>query len=154
MRKLSQIPQGIWFTGARRSDEDVDGIMKRAGGRGQCRCWSPTRSRGVPAGAKGYQRWIDGFADGIGAQRAIVILEPDALPRGCGARALGPAVKRLERAKLPSCVHRRRPLALGPGRDDGEASLPKVHAHAFSLNVSNFSRTEELAQYGAEISAG
>jgi len=64
----------------------------------------------------GPKRWIDGFANGIGAQRAIVILEPDALPSGCGARALGPAV-------------------------------------AFSLNVSNFRATDEVARYGVAVSS-
>jgi endoglucanase len=36
-------------------------------------------SGGNKVGADAYRRWIDAFANGIGARRAVVILEPDAL---------------------------------------------------------------------------
>ena len=97
MRKLSKVPQGIWISGPA-PRRRVAQIMKRAGGKVPVLVAYDLPRRACRA--KGYQRWIDGFADGIGAQRAIVILEPDALPSGCGARALGPAVKRCRKVHV------------------------------------------------------
>jgi endoglucanase len=150
MRKMGKVPQAVWISGARPRTR-VERVLRAAG-----------RSGAVPVlvaydlprrhcRAKGYAKWIDGFADGIGAQRAIVILEPDALPSGCGSRALPHAVKRLKHAKRAS-------VYVDAGHSNWHPAatmakrLNKVHATAFSLNVSNFRRTPEFARYGTEIS--
>ena len=81
-----------------------------------------------------------------------MILEPDALPSGCGARALGPAVKRLKRAKRASVY-----VDAGHSKWQPAATMAKrlerVHAVAFSLNVSNFRATDEVARYGVAVSS-
>jgi endoglucanase len=101
--------------------------------------------------ANGYGRWIDGFAKGIGAQRAIVILEPDALPSGCGSRALRPAVKRLQRAERATVYVDAGHSRWLPAKTMAKR-LSRVRATAFSLNVSNFRATDEVARYGADVS--
>jgi endoglucanase len=101
---------------------------------------------------RGYRRWIDGFAKGIGAQRAIVIVEPDSLPSGCGSRALGPAVKRLKRAKRAAVYVDAGHSKWQPATEMAKR-LRRVGASAFSLNVSNFRETGEVARYGAKVSA-
>src|ERR1044071_7444912 len=93
MRKLSKVPQAVWISGPR-PQRRVESVVRAAGKAVPVLVAYDLPRRGCRA--KGYGRWIDGFADGIEAQRAIVILEPDALPSGCGTRALGPAVKRLK----------------------------------------------------------
>jgi endoglucanase len=148
MRKMARVPQGVWITGPapRRA---VARTMKRAAGKVPVLvAYDLPRRR---CRTQGYQRWIDGFAKGIGAQRAIVILEPDALPSGCGARALGPAVKRLERVKRASVY-----VDAGHSRWQPAAEMARrlqsVRAPGFSLNVSNFRATGEVADYGADVS--
>jgi endoglucanase len=148
MRELGRVPQGVWITGPapRRA---VALVMKRAAGKVPVLVAYDLPRRGCRA--KGYGRWIDSFANGIGAQRAIVILEPDALPSGCGSRALPHAVKRLRRAKRASVYVDAGHSNWLPAATMAKR-LAKAHAPAFSLNVSNFRRTAEVAQYGAEIS--
>jgi endoglucanase len=148
MRKMGKVPHGVWITGPAPRTK-VAQVMKRAGKKVPVLVAYDLPRRGCRA--KGYGKWIDGFADGIGAQRAIVILEPDALPSGCGAKALGPAVKRLKRAKRAGVY-----VDAGHSKWQPASTMAKrlsqIHAPAFSLNVSNFRRTAELASYGTEIS--
>jgi endoglucanase len=150
MRRMSRIPQAAWMTGGSRASvrRAVAKLMRRAGDDLPVLVAYDLPRRGCRA--KGYGRWIDGFARGIGAHRAIVIVEPDALASGCGAGALGPAVKRLRRAK-------RARVYVDAGHSDWLPAstmarrLEQVHAHAFSLNVSNFRRTPELIEYGEKV---
>ena len=144
MRKLAKVPQGVWITGPK-PRKTVARVMKRAAGKVPLLVAYDLPRRDCHA--KGYGKWIDGFAKGIGAQRAIVILEPDALPSGCGASALPHAVKRLKRAKRATVY-----VDAGHSKwlpaETAAARLAKVGATAFSLNVSNFRSTPELARYG------
>lgn len=111
---------------------------------------------------EGYQAWIQGFAEGIGDRPAVVILEPDGLPlTGClddRQRAerfalIAFAVETFEArpttdvyidaghsAWLPPEEAARRLMLAGIGRATG-----------FSLNVSNFQRTDDLIAYGKTV---
>ncbi|MGW1764882.1 glycoside hydrolase family 6 protein [Streptomyces sp. NPDC002073] len=123
-------------------------------------------SAGGAWNAEAYRRWIGAFADNIGDARAIVILEPDAIPHiidGCTQadhhderyRLLAEAVTRLKRqpntrvyldagnpAWIPDPTKLVEPLyKAGLERADG-----------FSLNVSNFQPDDVGREYGARIS--
>ncbi len=148
MRAMSQVPQGFWITGPapRRA---VAKIVKRANGKVPVLVAYDLPRRHCRA--KGYGRWIDGFAKGIGHDGAIVILEPDALASGCGSRALEGAVKRLRRVPQANTYVDAGHSAWQPAATIAQR-LAQVHAPAFSLNVSNFRETGELASYGGEVS--
>jgi endoglucanase len=148
MRAMSKVPQGFWISGPapRRA---VARIVKRAGAKTPVLVAYDLPRRHCRA--KGYQRWIGGFAKGIGSHRAIVILEPDALPSGCGAGALRGAMARLERLA-------RARVYVDAGHSAWQSAatmatrLENVHARAFALNVSNFRRTSEVTEYGEQVS--
>ena len=117
-----------------------------------------------------YQDWIDGFARGIGAGRAIVILEPDALgnlPSNCGlSSSVYPFTDAERIAELQYAV---KALAHDPGTQvylDGTHSAWQsagtmaqrlleadvTDARGFFLNVSNYQADPQLADYGTWIS--
>ncbi|WP_228977073.1 glycoside hydrolase family 6 protein [Streptomyces sp. DH12] len=120
---------------------------------------------GAPDGAA-YRAWVEAVARGVGAHRAAVVLEPDAVMHmvdGCtGPRyheeryaLLAGAVRRL--ARLP---HTRVYLDAGnPGWSRPEA-LPGpllraglADADGFAVNVANFHTTAASRAYGRRISA-
>jgi endoglucanase len=148
MRAMSKVPQGFWISGPR-PRRAVARIVRRAGRKTPVLVAYDLPRRGCRA--KGYGRWIDGFAKGIGTHPAIVILEPDALPSLCGSHALRGAVERLDRLA-------RARVYVDAGHSNWQPAatmasrLKHVHATAFSLNVSNFRRTSEVAKYGRQIS--
>jgi len=88
--KMVTTPQAVWFSGGtpRQVQQDVRRTMLKAG----LQHAVPTLvaynlpyrdcgqySAGGAAGTTAYEAWIDGLANGIGMQKAIVILEPDGL---------------------------------------------------------------------------
>jgi len=113
-----------------------------------------------------YRAWIAQLAAGIGAHRAVVVLEPDALPdmlSGClsasAARTrlalLRYAIATLRRdsaalvyldAGNPDWIEPPRRL-IGPMRAAGIA-----RANGFALNVANFQATAANVVYGEELS--
>jgi endoglucanase len=87
---LINTPQAVWFTqGAPKSVEQaVKNTVQRAAGKGEVPVLVayniPFRdcaqySAGGATTPQEYMAWIDGFAAGIGEQKAVVILEPDGL---------------------------------------------------------------------------
>jgi endoglucanase len=121
-------------------------------------------SAGGAPDAAAYRDWIDGLATGIGARRAMVILEPDAL---AAMDCLSPAARR-ERVGLLAWATAR--LARQPGTlvylDAGNARwIPAREmarrlraagigaARGFALNVANHVATDESEAYGRAISA-
>lgn len=114
-----------------------------------------------------YKAWIDGFAQGIGNAKAVIILEPDSLgllPSNCGAgfpftdaqryEELNYAVDRL--AEQPSAI-----VYLDGTHSSwlnvGDISTRLLTAgvqrtQGFYLNVSNFQYTENQVHYGTWIS--
>ncbi|WP_327353376.1 glycoside hydrolase family 6 protein [Streptomyces sp. NBC_01304] len=113
-----------------------------------------------------YRQWIGAFADNIEDKKAIVVLEPDAIPHiadGCTPaeyheqryRLLSEAVARLK--KQP---HTKVYLDAGNPewiRNPGNLAQPLwrsgiAKADGFALNVSNFQSDQENIAYGRELS--
>jgi endoglucanase len=127
-------------------------------------------SAGGALDAASYAAWIDGFAKGIGSDKAIVILEPDGLgllPSNCGGPKVGYPFSDADRyLELNGAVDR---LGLQPNvsvyldathngwLNVGDASQRLVNAGVnraagFFLNVSNYQFTSNLVQYGTWVS--
>jgi endoglucanase len=90
IRAMIETPQAVWFTrGTPKSvQEDVTKTVERAADKGTVPVLVayniPFRdcaqfSAGGATSVLEYERWIDGFAAGIGSGNAVVILEPDGL---------------------------------------------------------------------------
>jgi endoglucanase len=90
IREMIRTPQAIWFTGEspHRVQQAVKNTVRRAAGKGTIPILVaynvPFRdcaqfSAGGATTVEEYKAWIDGFAAGIGSEKAIVILEPDGL---------------------------------------------------------------------------
>ncbi|MFP3987831.1 glycoside hydrolase family 6 protein [Streptomyces sp. E11-3] len=114
-----------------------------------------------------YRRWLDTFAESIQDMKAIVILEPDAIPHsvdGCTPaqfhqerfQLLAEAIERLKEqpntkvyldAGNPDWIKNPGRLAT-PLRDSGIAK-----ADGFALNVSNFQTDDAVRDYGHQLSA-
>jgi endoglucanase len=116
--------------------------------------------------AAAYRRWIGAFAAAVGDARAVVVLEPDAVPQlvdGClradrhgeRLRLLAEAVDRLKR-------NRNTRVYLGAGDparipDPGKLAGPLARAgiaraDGFALNVSGFAPEAAGQAYGAQLS--
>ena len=119
-------------------------------------------SGGGAASADAYRAWIGAFADAIGTRKAVVILEPDALPL---MDCLSPAQQQQRTELIRSAV---RMLKSRPGIavyiDAGNARWQPADlmaerliaagvgfADGFSLNVSNFHTTEDNAAFGQAL---
>jgi endoglucanase len=90
IRQMIETPQAVWFTaGTPKSvEQDARNTVKRAAAKKTVPVLVayniPFRdcaqfSAGGATTAEEYMAWIDGFAAGIGNEKAIVILEPDGL---------------------------------------------------------------------------
>ena len=90
IREMVETPHAIWFTGGTPKTvmQDVRNTVLRAADKGALPVLVayniPFRdcsqfSAGGAASVTDYEKWIDGFAAGIGNGRAVVILEPDGL---------------------------------------------------------------------------
>src|SRR5512140_614493 len=88
IRQMIDTPQAVWLTGGTPKTvlQDVRATVSRAADKGQVPVLVayniPYRdcsqsSAGGAASVAAYKAWIDGFAAGIGAEKAVVILEPD-----------------------------------------------------------------------------
>jgi len=120
-------------------------------------------SAGGTNSSASYQSWINAFAAGIGSDKAVVILEPDALAE-IGCLSLSEQTERLSLLSYAVAT-----LKKNPGTtvyiDAGHAGwtdpstmaslLTKANvasADGFSLNVSSYGPTNEEESYGATIS--
>ncbi|HSJ87967.1 MAG TPA: glycoside hydrolase family 6 protein [Anaerolineales bacterium] len=90
IQEMVETPHAIWFTGGTPKTvmQDVRNTVLRAADKGALPVLVayniPFRdcsqfSAGGAASVTDYEKWIDGFAAGIGNGRAVVILEPDGL---------------------------------------------------------------------------
>ena len=121
-------------------------------------------SGGGAASPDAYRSWIRAFAAGIGARRAVVVLEPDAL---AGLDCLSPSEQLTRLALLHDAVsvlasHPGVYVYLDAGHSDWHSAseiatrliLAGVdEAQGFALNVSNFLGTEAETSYGDAVSA-
>jgi len=175
IQKIAFVPQSIWM-GNWNSNifRSVAHLIERAKAEGSVASFIaynvPYRdcgqySSGGLSGKEAYQHWIRNVQAGIGADPALVVLEPDAL--GHFQECLSEEQKAERMALLNDAV---RVLRQGPKTavylDAGHArwvpaeemaerlKLAGVeYANGFSLNVSNYVTTEENLAYGKKISA-
>jgi endoglucanase len=117
---------------------------------------------GVESGEE-YKEWIEGFARGIGTNRAVVILEPDGLPlmdclssedKERRMSLMSDAVGILK-ANPGTVVYVDAGHSHWIGAEDMAGRLKKAgvgKADGFSLNVSNYYSTDDVAKFGREVS--
>jgi endoglucanase len=121
-------------------------------------------SAGGSASADAYRTWIRALAAGIGARRAVVILEPDALA-GMGCLSTTDRERRVSllaeaiailKANAATVVY----LDAGHARWISASEMARrltsaniAQADGFSLNVSNFIWNSETVNYGSSLSA-
>ena len=120
-------------------------------------------SAGGAADATAYRRWIGQLALGIGTRKAVVVLEPDALPQ---MDCLNSADQQERTGLLSAAVDTLAALpATSVYLDSGGATwqpastmAPRLlaagagRARGFSLNVSGFTSTGPNLVYGREVS--
>lgn len=172
MQRIAEQPVAKWMGGWNRDiRRDVANVSSEAARQGATPllvaynipdrdCGS--HSAGGSSGASAYRKWIRDFAAGLGGRRAIVILEPDAIPQtDCLS-----ASKREERfALLREAVDVLKGANAVVYLDAGNAKwhAPSViaerltragiaKADGFALNVSNYQSTRTNVTYGASIS--
>ena len=119
-------------------------------------------SAGGAASADAYRQWIREFAAGLGGKRAIVVLEPDAVPQTAKMTAAGreerfallrDAIQVLKAANAIVYLDAGNARWMTP--DAAAAALQSAglaDADGFSLNVSNFLSTSVSTAYGEQIS--
>ena len=121
-------------------------------------------SGGNATSAASYKSWITGFANGIGARRAVVVLEPDALAQMDCLSATDQSLRlslinfavSTFKAKGSISVY----IDAGNPHWKSASTIAKrllsagvANAAGFSLNVSNFLTTADNVSYGTQISA-
>ena len=170
--KIANQPQGFWFgewSGDVRAA--VNNVVTAAGGKVPVLVAYNIPDRdcgGYSAGGTtydAYRSWIRSFASGIGARKAIVVLEPDALAAmtclneaGQSTRLslLRDAVSVLKTQSAASVYidagHSRWLAATDAANRLNQAGI--AQADGFSLNVSNFGTTSGELSYGNQVSAG
>lgn len=174
LRRIADRPTALWAAG----EDPGPGVRRAAAGAraaGRTMVLTayniPYRDCGQrPAGgakdARAYRSWIGAVADGIGAAKALVVLEPDAVAHtvdGCTPsahhaeryRLLSEAVDRLKRNPNTKVYLD----AGGPGRTGEPAGLVAPlreagleRADGFAVNVSGFRSDTDAKAYGAELS--
>ncbi|WP_328620267.1 glycoside hydrolase family 6 protein [Streptomyces sp. NBC_00354] len=174
LRRISERPMALWGPG-----DDPGPEIRRAakGARPAGRVLVLTaynipyrdcgrHSAGGAKNATAYRNWIGAFADGIGDAKAVVVLEPDAVPHivdGCTQadhhderlRLLAEAVTRLKKNRNTKVYLDAGNPAWIPDPMKLVAPLYKAgldQADGFSLNVSNFQPDAAGREYGARIS--
>lgn len=174
MDKIAAQPAAKWF-GNWNADvrADVDAAVTRAAAAGSVPVLVayniPQRDCGGLSGGgsnspDGYHAWIAAFAAGIGARRALVVLEPDAL---AGMDCLSAADQSTRTGLISYAVNALRSntgtaVYIDAGQSHWQpaatmaarlTSAGLALANGFALNVSNFYSTAEQAGYGDVISA-
>lgn len=172
LERIVSQPAATWF-GDWNGDvrADADRLLTEAAERGSAPVVVayniPSRdcnqySAGGVGSAEEYRRWIRELAAGIGARKAVVILEPDALalvscltPEGQGERfSLIREAVELLKSQTGARVY----IDAGHSRWVPEDEIAqRLHlsgvdrADGFALNVSNFISTEENTGYGERV---
>ena len=179
LRKIASRPAGIWFGSwnpIAQVTSAIQAVMSEAAAHHSVPLLVlyafPYRDcgqdvTGTLAGTAAYERWIGRVVKGIGAGKAVVILEPDALAQYVRLDCLSPTEQRerlmaIRRAvdqlvTLPNTV-----VYIDAGNSRWQsakvtaslllaADIGKVRG--FSLNVSNFNSTSAEESYGDSVSA-
>src|SRR4051812_34732601 len=176
MALLAKRATAEWMVEASGSEQRVRGRARRGAEAGRTAllrpCHAPGRHGGNPSAGgsdspTAYRAWARSFAHGIGSRRAIVIVEPDAIPQAIVQSCLSQAAKAERYALIAYAVKTfarlphtavyidagnpgwvRPPTGLvAPLRASGIA-----RADGFALNVSNFYSTKKVISYGRVLS--
>jgi endoglucanase len=157
-------PQARWIN----SPQDLDTLpeLQRAAQAQQAlpvlvAYWIPNRgcakhTQGAPTAAA-YRDWIGSLISRLGPTRAVVVLEPDALPADCfdaaRARLMAEAVRRLEAAGQSVYIDAGHSAWKSTG-DTAERLLAAgiADAEGFAVNVSNRQTTAASVAWGRELS--
>jgi endoglucanase len=120
-------------------------------------------SAGGASDSGAYLKWIEAFAAGIGERRAVVVLEPDAVPLLEQCLSKPDQGARLELIARAVAVLSARP-GVSLYIDAGHSSwIPAPvmadrlkragieQARGFALNTSNYREDEELIKYGKDL---
>lgn len=121
-------------------------------------------SAGGLASHSAYRTWIDSIAAGIGPRKAVVIIEPDAIP---GVHCLDEAGKTARYESIKYAVQKIKSTTgafvyIDAGHNNwvpaGELALRLqasgiASSDGFSLNVSNYERTADVELFGANLSS-
>jgi len=122
-------------------------------------------SKGGAAAGQDYKEWISKLARGIGNNKAVVILEPDALPSLDKCLDADDQKERLALIRYAVGVFAslgQTYVYLDAGHSDWIAADEMAkrlvaagidHATGFSLNVSNYKANEALIAFGTKVSA-
>jgi endoglucanase len=116
--------------------------------------------------ADAYKKWISAFAKGIGDRRAAVVLEPDGLPLLKKEKCLSEADQKERLELIRFSVHAFASLGntavyLDAGHSGWVPAAEMAErlkaggieeADGFSLNVSNYKKTDTELKYGKELS--
>jgi endoglucanase len=174
--EMIETPQAVWFTsGTPKSvDQDVKNTVQRAADKGTVpvlvaynvpgRDCAQYSAGGAATGAN-YKAWIDGFAAGLGDQKAVVILEPDGLallPTDCGQPDTYDRVALINYAAHALLRDPNAAIYLDAGHSAwhsvGDMAVRLVaggvqDVQGFFQNASNYQFTTNAVQYGTWISS-
>ncbi len=114
-------------------------------------------------GVNSYRQWIQAFSNGIGSRRAVVILEPDALP-GMDCLSNMDRTRRMQLLNQAVGILKGKPnttVYIDAGHPRWQSAQEMAtrltnagvaQANGFSLNVSNYVNNAENISYGTQIS--
>lgn len=175
LNRIAQQPQALWMGGWNsnifRAVEHFVSRAKAAGAVPVMIAYNiPLRdcgqySQGGLKTIDEYKRWISDVAAGIGDDKAVVVLEPDALGHFQECLSDQQKADRMDALNFGVRALRKNPntavyLDVGHARwlsvEDAIARLKQAgveYANGFALNVSNYVSTEENMAYGKKISA-
>jgi hypothetical protein len=118
-------------------------------------------NRRLESGEQAYEKWVNGFATGLGNRPAVVILEPDALAQlnTCPDNAqqarlqmLSYAVKTLQTNSDQVYLDAGHLNWVPAGQMAGRLRAADVaQAYGFALNVSNYDTTDQEIGYATEL---
>jgi cellulase/cellobiase CelA1 len=118
-------------------------------------------NRELESGEQAYEKWVNGFATGLGDRPAVVILEPDALAQlnTCSDNAqqarlqmLSYGVKTLQTNSDQVYLDAGHSNWVPAGQMAGRLRAADVaQAYGFALNVSNYDTTEQEIGYATEL---
>src|SRR5260221_4142565 len=130
--------------------------------RGQAAGHGHAADRQLESDERAYEKWVNGFAAGLGDRPAVVILEPDALaqlngcPDNAGRQArlqmLSYAVKTLQTTSDQVYLDAGHSNWVPAGQMAARLRAADVaQAYGFALNVSNFDATGREIGYATEL---
>ncbi|MBM3267010.1 MAG: glycoside hydrolase family 6 protein [Candidatus Sericytochromatia bacterium] len=147
-----------WLVQAGGQPEDIRRVLAGAKARGDIPVFTQytVGGRDREPGLAHYLRGVETNARAIGPARAIVVIEPDALPGNLNPGAIRQAVELYRRHAPEALVYIDAGHSYWRSADDMVKALVAAgirDADGFSLNVSNFQWTDDVMRYGDEVVA-